>query len=272
MPATKRKPAKKSSSVDKTGTRDRYFSRAVGKALDVLALMQSHHSPLTLNEVAKKIQLSKTSAFRLLRTLEAAGCLRTNSQGAYHLIPEIASVIPMQLIVRLLRSSTPHLKEVSMALRETVSVAALFANRVEVIAVVESPEVLRMSNVVGHIVPPNASSLGKIITAYQNEERREKLLRSFGTYRFTAQTITDGAELGREFMRILNQGFATDREESVSDVCCFGVPIYSQTGIVSAAISMSMPKIRLRDVAHEKSIVRVLSETAKEISQTVQIP
>ena len=118
------------------------------------------------------------------------------------------------------------MQQLSRQLRETTSLAALFDNRIEVIAVVESPQPIRMSNIVGHILPPNASSLGKAITAFQNEERREKLLRSYGVYRFTEHTITDRTDLDREYARVREQKFATDLEESVSDGHCFGVPIF----------------------------------------------
>ena len=54
---------------------DQYFSRAVGKALEVLEFLQSELKPLSMNEIAQQIQLSKTSAFRILRTLETLGCV-----------------------------------------------------------------------------------------------------------------------------------------------------------------------------------------------------
>ena len=48
-------------------------------------------------------------------------------------------------------------------------------------------------------------------------------------WRFTAQTITDRNELDREFDRVRAQGFALDREETVPDGNCFGVPILKES-------------------------------------------
>jgi len=142
----------------------------------------------------------------------------------------------------------------------------LFENRVEVIAVVESPHVIRMSNVVGHILPPNASSLGKAITAFQAEEQRERLLRSFGIYRFTKHTITDRKLLSREYDGIRLQKYAIDREECAYDGICFCAPIFGPNGQVSAAMSSSMPKTRLRDSAHEEAIIAAVLATADQLS------
>jgi DNA-binding IclR family transcriptional regulator len=245
---------------------DQYLSRAVGKALQALEMLQLQTAPMALNEIANRIQLSKTSTFRLLRTLENSGYLVANSSGRYSSVPEIHSVVPTQFLVRLLRAATPRMQDLSRDLRESVSLAALFENHSEVIAVVESPEVIRMSNVVGHILPPNASALGKVLTAFLPEPRREKLLRSYGLYRFTPFTLTNAAELAAELDRVRAQKYATDYEESVMDGCCFAVPIFGECGDSPAAISTSIPKVRLRGEEHAKQVIEALRVTSARIS------
>jgi DNA-binding IclR family transcriptional regulator len=269
MPATKKTRTRPAETPAKGRGDDRYLSRAVGKAFEALEMLQLQTTPMALNEIATRIQLSKTSTFRLLRTLQSAGYLAANSWGQYFLVPEIRSVVPTQFLVRLLRASTPRMRDLSRELRESVSLAALFENHSEVIAVVESPEVIRMSNVVGHILPPNASSLGKVICAFQPEPRREKLLRSYGLYRFTPFTITADAALAAEFERIRIRKVATDREESVMDGCCFAVPIFGEADEVAAAISTSIPKVRLAGDEHERQMVEALRATAAHISKEI---
>jgi DNA-binding IclR family transcriptional regulator len=246
--------------------RDSSISRAVVKALQVLEFLQADQPAATLNEIAKQLKLSKTSTFRLLRTLEMTNCLTVTGWGQYQLAPGIQAVARTQTLGRLLRVGMPHLQGLSRELSETASLAALFENHIEVIAVVESPRVIRMSNVVGHILPPNASSLGKVIAAFQPLERREKLIRSYGTFRFTDHTITDQTELSQEFERVRTQRFATDREESVYDGVCFGVPIFGPGEQVSAAISISIPKVRLRDGEQEQGIRDAIVSTAERFA------
>jgi DNA-binding IclR family transcriptional regulator len=248
---------------------DQYFSRAVGKALEILEFLQAQELPLGLNDITRQIGLTKASAFRLLRTLENSGYLATNADGTYEFVPEFGTIVPSQFPMRLVKVAAPHVKALSRELRETVSLAVLFENRSEVVAVAESPELIRMSNVVGHILPPNASSLGKVITAFQSSDRREKLLRSFGIYRFTECTITDTADLNREYELIKAQGFATDREETVPGGNCFGVPIFSPSGKVAAAVSMSIPKLRLGGKQYEDSIKGSLTTLAKKVSSAL---
>lgn len=51
----------------------RYVSKAVRKALEALDTLRDHPDGKTMNELAELLDLSKTSTFRLLRTLEATG-------------------------------------------------------------------------------------------------------------------------------------------------------------------------------------------------------
>jgi DNA-binding IclR family transcriptional regulator len=266
MPKSDTATRKSVESAKKSSGGSQYLSRAVSKSLKVLELLQSARSPMGLQEIARRIQLSKTSTFRLLRTLEAAGCLVAVGSGEYRLAPGIHSVVPTLWLARLLRVATVRMQELNNQLRETVSLAALFDNRVEVVAVIESPQIIRMSNVVGHILPPNASSLGKVIAAFQSHEQREKLLRSYGFWHFTEHSITDPAKIQEEFSRVLADKFATDREESVPDGICFGVPVFNASGEVNVALSASVPKMRVRDREHEKAIVAALRATAENIS------
>jgi IclR family acetate operon transcriptional repressor len=262
-PEAKHAPAK---TLDRNDgqNRDRYFSRAVGKALEVLELLQFAPEPMALNAIASRILLSKTSTFRLLRTLEIGGALICNGSGQYRAVSQ--SGLPSHRLTSLLRVASPILYGLSRELGETVSLATLFENRIEVIAVFESSQLIKMSNVVGHIVPPYASSLGKAITAFQPEDRREKLLRSLGVYQYTSRTITDRARIALEFDAVAEQKFATDREETIGEGICFGVPIFSSKGEVSAAISTSLPKMRVRGSEHESTLIKALTGTAAEIA------
>ena len=252
--------------VKTTGGADQYFSRAVSKSLEVLELLQTTGTPRSLHQIALSIQLSKTSTFRLLRTLESSGCLSSLGSGEYQLAVGIHSVVPTLWLARLLRVAHDRMQELNRNLGETVSLAALFDNRMEVAAVIESPQVIRMSNVVGHILPPNSSSLGKVITAFQSDALREKLLQSYGSYRFTKHTITDRMDLQEEYARVRKASFATDREECVPDGICFGVPIFNARQEVKVALSTSFPKARVRDAEHENSIVSALRSASEQIS------
>lgn len=250
---------------------ERYLSRAVSKALEILDILGREAGGQTMNGLAARLSLSKTSTFRLLRTLEATGHARLDGRGVYTLAPEKNAGAHGSWVDTLVEIATPHLRALSHELAETASLAAHYENRVEVVAVIESAQDVRMSNVVGHIVPPNASSLGKVIAAFQQVDAQEKLLRSFKIYRFTEQTITDRKSLLREYAQVREQGFAVDREECAVGGVCFSVPVLAADGRAPAAISVSLPKSRLGTVDQEVAIIAALRITATEIAAALHI-
>jgi IclR family acetate operon transcriptional repressor len=221
---------------------------------------------MPLSEIARRIRLSKTSALRLLCTLETSGYLKQNAAGQYTLAPEIQNVVTSRFHACLLDAAAPIMAALRRNLRETVSVAALFENRIEIVAVEESQEPIRMGSPAGHISPPHATAVGKIIASFQPEEKREKVLRSCGVYRFTPQTIIDWADLEREFERCRRQGYAVDREESVAGGYSFAVPIFDRAASVPAALSVSLPKARFRGEQQERELIQALQEAASRIS------
>ena len=251
-------------------SRDKYFSRAVGKALELLELLEMESTSLQMNEIAAHLRLSKTSTFRLLHTLETLDYVASDGRGRYMLAPGVHAVTPAQWVGKLVSAATPFLQALNMELSETVSLAALFDNRIEVVAVVESPQAIRMSNVLGSILPPNASSLAKVLTAYQTPDQRERLIRCFKIYRFTEHTITDLRDLSQEYEKVRAQKYAVDREECNNDGICFSVPVFDSNGQVSAAMSVSLPKSRLRDEAHESQIIEALRTTVEQLMQNLK--
>ena len=237
---------------------DQYFSRAVEKAMLALDCIRQSPQPLSLMEVSAVLGLAKASAFRLLYTLEALHYLCKTPDGRYF--------APLQTNRHeLLRQGSEPLERLCMEFCETASMAALFENHCEVIAVFESPQLMRMGNTPGRILPPNASSLGKAIAAFQPPEIVDKLVRGYGLHSFTPNSIPDEIALRDEFARIRERGFAEDLEETVSGGRCFAAPILRHKGNAIGAVSLSMPLIRFRGEEQRQAIVDAVRATARAI-------
>jgi DNA-binding IclR family transcriptional regulator len=244
------------------GSEDRYFSRAISNALRVLELIQQSHKPLALTEVSLLAQLPKSSVFRILRTLEITGYVRRLEGERFSIVPG-AGFMPNQLVKQVADASRTCMKNLSQEFRETISLAFLFDNHIEVIAVIDSPHRVSMGNMAGGIIPPHASSLGKAITAFQTDERRERLLRSFSLVRFTSSTIVEEMTLSKELDLVRAQGFATDLEESTIGGCCLSGPIFGKDGHAVAAISISMPKMRF---VNQDRLIQAAKDAASTIT------
>jgi DNA-binding IclR family transcriptional regulator len=248
---------------------DRYFSKVVGKALNMLDLIGRSSTPLRLNELTEQADLPKSSVFRILYTLEATGYISRDESGRYRAAADARPWVESSLVKDLVASATPAMAALRRRLRETVSLSVLFNNHIETVVVLESPELIRMANIVGRIIPPHASSMGKAITAFQDERRRDALLHSYGLQRFTRHTIVDEEELAREFDRIRHTGWSEDAEESTDEGCCFGAPIFVR-GEARAALSASIPQTRVPEGEARSEMIRLILETTSLISRQIE--
>ena len=248
-------------------TTERYFSRAIGNALRVLEIFQRSRRPLTLSEAAAEAKLPKSSVFRILRTLEIAGYLLRVEGDRFVLTPS-ASTMPSQMVSHVVEIARPLMKQLGQEFRETISLAFLFENHIEVVAVIDSVHRVQMGNSVGCLIPPHASSLGKCLTAFQPPERGEKLIRAFSLVRFTPNTIVNEAAFQKELELVRARGYATDLEESTLGGCCVSAPILSSDGSAIAAISISMPKMRF---TNQDRLLAAVRDAANAIGEELRV-
>ena len=260
----------KSRSVNKPARKNPYYSRAVAKALELLAILGNRREPMTLVQLTSMVRLTKPSVFRLLYTLEQTGHIRKDDEGRYTITHDIRLSMHDKRVRQLRELAAPYLRDLVREYRETTGLAVLFDNHIEVVDVVESPQSVRMGNTVGRILQPHASSLGKCITAFQPDALREHLLRSYGVNPVTPKTIVDGAELDREFARIRELEYALDRGETCLDGVCIGAPIKAPDGRVFAAISMSMPLSRAGAPERQHQMVGRIKDAAFEITKALR--
>jgi IclR family acetate operon transcriptional repressor len=243
----------------------RYYSRAIGNALAILELLEMSDTPLSLAEIARQAGLPKSSVFRILCTLEIDGYIHRLEDDRFF-VERSAGSSPQRMVRRVVEACEAPMKALSQEFRETISLAFVFENRIEVAAVIDSPHRVSMGNTVGDMIPPHASSLGKCLAALQTEAHRLRLLRAFGMVRFTPHTTTDESALNKELELVRARGYATDLEESVLGGCCVSAPVFAAQNRAVAALSISMPKMRF---AHPKRLVAALKDAAAAASRAL---
>jgi ribose transport system substrate-binding protein len=70
----------------KTKIKRLYLIPILSKALDVIELLEQHHTPLTLEDVYQRTHISKTSVYRILKTLVHRGYIAQSQSGQYRLV------------------------------------------------------------------------------------------------------------------------------------------------------------------------------------------
>ncbi len=244
---------------------DVYFSRSVSKAFEIIGILGKSPMPLTLNQVATATSLTKSFAYRMLRTLQSLGYVQHLSDNLFT-VPADNFIVSSERIRDVVDAAKEPMQQLHMRFRETISLAATLGNRIEVLAVLDSPHLVRMTNSVGRILPPHASSLGKAIMAFQTPEQQRRLLGNYGLLRLTDSTIVDELKLNAEYEQIRQLGLSHDDEESILHAFCIGAPIRDNSGAVVAGVSISMPKIR---VEQNQELITEIGDALIEHARTI---
>ena len=63
-----------------------YLIPILSKALDVLEMLEEHNAPMSLEDVYQRTQISKTSVYRILKTLVHRGYVAHGESGEYRLV------------------------------------------------------------------------------------------------------------------------------------------------------------------------------------------
>lgn len=63
-----------------------YLIPILSKALDVIELLEQHNAPLSLEDVFQRTRISKTSVYRILKTLVHRGYIAQSQNGQYRLV------------------------------------------------------------------------------------------------------------------------------------------------------------------------------------------
>jgi DNA-binding IclR family transcriptional regulator len=228
-----------------------------------------HDDPARLREISDALDMPRSSAHALLRTLVAQGWVRCDSSGTLYGIGIRALLVGTSYLDSdpYLPLITPFLDDLRQDLDETFHVGRLDGTDVVYLATRESKQYTRISSRVGRRLPAYATALGKALLAERfgtdRDEHVPSALRSL-----TAKTIADRATLDDVLDDVRVRGHATDDEENTAGLRCFAVPLrYCRPA--QDAISASVPVERL-DPRREREIVDALRAMGDKVSRVVR--
>jgi DNA-binding IclR family transcriptional regulator len=213
--------------------------------------------------------IPEASLFRILLTLEHHRYLQRNPDGSYKMAPKVLFGTLYEHAENVRQKLHPLLINLNQRFDETVSLAYLFGDKIQVIDVLEAFKEVRATNTLGKLLPPHCSSMAKAMTAFQPRDRIDRIVQVYGLVRFTDKTIVDRLALLNEYELIRQNGWSMEREESSVGICCFGAPVFNEKQHAIAAISVMCPLIRVTP-EREKEIISELLNASHEASAILQ--
>ncbi|KHO18291.1 IclR family transcriptional regulator [Mycolicibacterium setense] len=220
-------------------------------------LAERPDQPTRIREICAALEMPRSSAHALLRTLVAQGWVRSDEAGTQYSIGMRALLVGTGYLDAdpYLPMIAPFLEDLRGQLDETFHLARLDGHDVVYLATRESRQYVRTVNKVGRRLPAYATALGKALLAERFGAELDAHIPDPLTP-LTPRTLADRASLDAALDEVRVRGYATEDEENTPGIKCFAVTLRYRHP-AQDAISASVPLSRLTP-EREREIVDAL--------------
>jgi IclR family acetate operon transcriptional repressor len=234
--------------------------RAVDRALDVLLAFEAVERGLTASELLKRVDLSRPTLYRLLRTLELRGFVTASGEPQHFklgpAVAHLAHVWNAGLDVAI--SAQPMMRRLWQETGETVALFIQEGSDRVCIAEIPSTQPLSFKRGVGHREKITLGASGKVVLAFSLEAPR--LLTELIAKK-------DRAAYSQELAHVREVGYAVSKEELIQGAVAVAAPFFTSGSKVLGSLAVYGPSAR---VNQEKiaQIGELLLEECKKLSKT----
>jgi DNA-binding IclR family transcriptional regulator len=181
--------------------------QAVDRAIALLKSVAASATPPTVLELARDCGINRSTAWRLLRTLEHHGLVDRDPITQRYTVGygaiTVAAAVTDDALVRRVR---PLLAKLATATGESVTLAVAKRFNLVYVDQVDPPNVM-VPNWLDKPLPLHATSGGKAFLAWLGPDERDAVLPK-DLARYTPHTVTDRERLDREFAEVRKVGYA----------------------------------------------------------------
>jgi IclR family acetate operon transcriptional repressor len=204
--------------------------RAVARALDILLAFRPQDEALTASELLRRVDLSRPTLYRLLRTLQRKQFLiASGDPQRFRLGPAVAQLSHVWSAgLDLGTAAEPMMRRLRDETGETVALFVPEGAFRLCIAEVPSTQPLSFRRGVGYRERLTVGASGKVILAYM-----------------PASLAKIDSNTARELALIKERRFAISKEELIQGAVAVSAPVFDGTGRVAGSLSVFGPSARL---------------------------
>lgn len=201
--------------------------RSAVRVLRIFEAYAAHGAPMTLSELAAKLDMPPSSCLLLIRTLLARGYLYApGRRSAYYPTKRLAEIAKeIERNDPIIDRFQPHLDYLRDATHETVTLAKRQGDRLIYLATAESREVVRASVRLGLLRPLHATATGRALLATMEDSELQALLSGMALDRLTTRTPVTLEDVHRLLGEVRLRGYADNMGESFADLSAVSVAL-----------------------------------------------
>lgn len=247
---------------------DPNFMTSLARGLIVIQAFTQQTPQMTISQLSVKTGLSRAAVRRCLYTLTKLGFAGAEDGQRYALRPRMLSLSHTYTTSSTLTTAAqPILERMSLAFRESFSVATLDGDEIVYVARTQVPSrVMAVDLHIGSRLPAYCTSMGRVLLAYLLPEQLESYLARAELTPHTTRTITSVEKLRASLRNVRRLGYALVDQELEVGLRSLAVPVYAPNGRVVATINLSGNAPRMPVFDMQTRFLTPLRNAAAELS------
>ncbi|WP_386692427.1 MULTISPECIES: DNA-binding transcriptional regulator KdgR [Lonepinella] len=242
---------------------------SVTSVLKVFMLLETlaEQKNIGITELAQKLMMPKSTAYRFLQTMINLGYVRQEESDKYTLTLKLFEIGAKALeYTDLIALADKEMTYIAQATNETLHLGILENDEIIYLHKIDSTYSLRMHSRVGRKNPSYSTALGKVLLSDYSDTAVKDILKNTEFISYTNNTLQNIDELLEELAKVRKEHYAEDNEEQEPGLKCIAVPIYNRLGNIIAGISISFPMIRFKK-ENLPALVKLLEQAGKNVSE-----
>ena len=240
--------------------------RSIDRAIDILQAFTIEKPFLSLDEIAKITKIPRSTAYRILYTLETRKLVQIDKLSMKYKIGlrmfEFSTMLTSTLDVY--HEAEEPLNHLFHLTNQTVLMALKDDDQIVYVFKKEMTNGLKFASITGQRRPYIYGVLGPVLLAYSSESEINRIL-DLPVDQHTDFTVTDITVLRERLKNIKEEGIFFEKDETNIGVTGIGAPVFGGDNEIIAAIAVVSPSIQLTEEKIEHSRIELL-KTAAEIS------
>jgi IclR family transcriptional regulator, pca regulon regulatory protein len=248
------------------------FSQSLQRGLAILSAFRPDRAQLGVSELARELDLNRSTAHRYVATLSVLGYLQQDpATRKYRLGPRVLDLGFSAINSMELREiSLPFLQQLSEHTGHTVNMAILDGDDIVYVERVRSARQgqrdIDLNLHIGSRLPAYCTSMGKVLLAFMPPEQQAEAIARAALIRRGPNTLTAPGALAAELDRVRAAGYAVNNEELAYGLRSIAAPVRAQGGQVVAAINLAVHRSMISMEDLTANLSPPLRRTADEIS------
>lgn len=241
--------------------------QSLERGLAVLCAFSREDPALSLSEVARRTELPRATARRILHTLEALGYVAIDDR-LFRLTPKVLDIgYAYVSSLALSELALPAMEALSERVHESCSAAVLDGSEIVYVARVPTKRIMTIALALGSRLPAVATSMGRVLLADLPEEERQAFVERTALHAYTQHTIIDADRLEGLLCDVRSQGWCLVDQELEIGLRSVAAPLRDASGHAVAAMNVSTQAGRVSLKTMREEFVPNLLRAAAEISE-----